>query len=148
VRPAAIVHASSSVGTHAGLLVGRALVGDEVPILGVEVGAIYDDPDRKANALAREAAALIGLDLAEPGADIRTGFLGPGYALPDAGTAAAIVMFARTEAIICDPVYSGKGAAGLLGLADGLPGPVVFWHTGGYHALFDPELAAALARFR
>jgi 1-aminocyclopropane-1-carboxylate deaminase/D-cysteine desulfhydrase len=148
LRPAAIIHASSSVGTHAGLLVGRALVGDDVPILGVEVGAIYDDPASTADALAREAAALVGLELADPGADIRTGFLGPGYAIPDAGTVAAIEVFARTEAVICDPVYSGKGAAGLLGMADALTGPVVFWHTGGYHALFDPELAAVLAQVR
>lgn len=146
--PATIVHASSSLGTHAGLLVGRALLGIPVRVIGIDVGAIYRDPSTAADALAREAAALIGLDLPAPGAEIRTGHLGPGYGIPDARTAAAIDLFARTEAVITDPVYSGKGAAGLIAIAPLLDGPVLWWHTGGYHALFDPAHARALAQVR
>lgn len=145
IVPGAIVHASSSLGTHAGLLVGRALAGDALPVIGIDVGAIYDDLPAAADALASEAAALIGLRLPRPGSDIRTEFLGPGYGVPDATTARAVELFARTEAVIVDPVYSGKGAAGALALAAELPAPLIFWHTGGYHALFDPDHAAALA---
>lgn len=148
IVPSAIVHASSSLGTHAGLLVGRALVGDSVPIIGVDVGAIYEDLPAAADALARDAAAVIGLDLPRPGSDIRSDFLGPGYAIPDAATAEAIELFAQTEAVILDPVYSGKGASGALRLAPEFHGPLVFWHTGGYHALFDPPHADALAAAR
>ena len=143
-----ILHASSSLGTHAGLLVGRALLGEATPIIGIDVAAIAEDPDTAAARLAQQAAALIGLELPNPGPRIETGFLGPGYGVPDAATAAAIDLLARTEAVITDPVYSGKGAAGALALAPQLDGPVVFWHTGGYHALFDPPHAAALAAAR
>jgi 1-aminocyclopropane-1-carboxylate deaminase/D-cysteine desulfhydrase-like pyridoxal-dependent ACC family enzyme len=61
---------------------------------------------------------------------------------------AAIRLLARTEAIVCDPVYSGKALAGLVAMAqEGMlaGGPVVFWHTGGWHALFDPHYGAAFA---
>lgn len=144
LRPAAIVHASSSLGTHAGLLVGRALATDRFPVVGIDVAAIRPDLNRAADELARTAAALIGLDLPEPGAVILDGFLGPGYGAADAATAHAVDLLARTEAVITDPVYSGKGAAGALALAAGHDGPVVFWHTGGYHALFDPAHAGDL----
>ncbi len=143
--PSAIVHASSSLGTHAGLLVGRALLGLSVPIIGIDVAAIHAEPTSAADTLARQAADLIGLALPHPGADIRTGFLGPGYGVPDAATAHAVLTLARSEAIITDPVYSGKGAAGMLALLDQIDGPVLWWHTGGYQALFDPTHAAALA---
>ena len=99
-------------------------------------------------AWADEAAALIDLDLPRPGADIRTGHLGPGYGVPDTRSAAAIDLLARTEAVITDPVYSGKGAAGMLALAASSDGPLLWWHTGGYHALFDPDHARMLAQAR
>jgi 1-aminocyclopropane-1-carboxylate deaminase/D-cysteine desulfhydrase-like pyridoxal-dependent ACC family enzyme len=145
VEPAAIVHASSSAGTHAGLLVGRALARVDTPVIGIDVAAITEDPTVAAAELARSAAALIGVRLQNPGADIRSDFLGPGYGTPDRRTAEAVHVFAALEAIITDPVYSGKGAAGALALAREHDGPVVFWHTGGYHALFDPAHAQALA---
>lgn len=148
VAPGAVVHASSSLGTHAGLLVGRALAGDQTPIIGIDVGAIHEDLPAAADALAREAAQLIGVELQHPRSDIRTGFMGPGYGIPDESTALAVELFARTEAVILDPVYSGKAAAGALSLIDDLPGPLIFWHTGGYQALFDPPHAAALRSAR
>lgn len=150
--PLPIVHASSSLGTHAGLLVGRALAGHDAPIIGIDVAEIHSDQHAAAAALAQQAAALIGLGLPEPRPWLVSDYLGPGYGIPGPATAAAIDQLARTEAVITDPVYSGKGLAGLLGLLHSgvIPGdgPVLFWHTGGYHALFDPPHAAALATAR
>lgn len=48
---------------------------------------------------------------------------------------------------MCDPVYSGKGLAALVAHArTGRygTGPVVFWHTGGWQAVFDPYHGDAL----
>jgi len=51
-----------------------------------------------------------------------------------------VTLFARLEGILLDPVYTGKGAAGLIGLiregrfAKGEN--VVFLHTGGSAGLF------------
>lgn len=140
MTPMAIVHASTSGGTHAGLLVGRALARSTVPIIGIDVGAIYDDPNSSIAQLANEAAQLIGLDLDLTGQDlwITTDQLGGGYGQSTPAGEEAIGLLGRTEAILVDPVYSGKGLAGLIELVrSGLGrGPLVFWHTGGYHALF------------
>jgi 1-aminocyclopropane-1-carboxylate deaminase/D-cysteine desulfhydrase-like pyridoxal-dependent ACC family enzyme len=55
--------------------------------------------------------------------------MGDGYAIPTAEGHDAIRLLARTEGIVCDPVYSGKALAAVVEL--GGDGPVVFWHTGG-----------------
>lgn len=148
LAPAAIVHASTSGGTHAGLLVGRSIAGRRVRIVAVDVGALYPDHRASCLALAEASAELIGhrLDLAREDLEVLETQLGDGYARPTAAAAEAIALLARTEAIVTDPVYSGKGLAGLVELARAgrLEGPVVFWHTGGYHALFDPHHAAPL----
>lgn len=146
LEPEAIVHASTSGGTHAGLLVGRALTGRRVRIIGIDAAAMYADVRSELAALAAAAGERIGLAHVEEDIDVRFEQLGAGYAIANDATRRAIRLLARTEAIICDPVYSGKGAAGLIDLIERgeLRGPVVFWHTGGYHALFDPQVSAGL----
>ena len=66
-------------------------------------------------------------------------FVGKGYGIPDDVTLAAIRLFASTEGILLDPVYSGKAAAGLIQLIkDGFfqnCRRILFIHTGGAVAL-------------
>ncbi len=142
VEPAAIVHTSTSGGTHAGLLVGRALAGRSVRIIGVDVGGLHREPEIAVSRLASEAASSIGLGppVTPDEVEITTDQIGPGYALPTSAASEAITALARSEAVLTDPVYSGKGLAGLVSLvtSGSVDGPVVFWHTGGYHSLFDP----------
>jgi 1-aminocyclopropane-1-carboxylate deaminase/D-cysteine desulfhydrase len=144
VEPSAIVHTSTSGGTHAGLLVGRALAHSTTRIIGIDVGAIHDQPAHALAGLAAQAADLIGLDLGIAPADleITTDQIGDGYAVPTESGNAAIRQLAHAEGVLVDPVYSGKGLAGFIDLVAGgrIEGPVVFWHTGGYHALFEPAL--------
>ena len=68
------------------------------------------------------------------------GHAGPAYGVPHAATIEAIKLAGRLEALPLDPVYSGKGLAGLIALIrDGRWRPeddVVFIHTGGAPALF------------
>ncbi len=140
VKPSAIVHTSTSGGTHAGLLVGRALSGSDVRIIGIDVGAIHGNPSQALLELANQSAARlqVTLDLATTDVEITTDHLGEGYAIPSEAGNAAIDLLARNEAVLVDPIYSGKGLAGFIDLVRSgqLDGPVVFWHTGGYHALF------------
>ncbi len=142
LEPAAIVHTTTSGGTHAGLLVGRAVTGRDVRLIGVDAGRIYDPPGRPVAALARRAAALLDLDLDLTADDVEivTTQVGDRYGAHTEEADGAIGLLARTEAIVADPIYSGKGLAGLVELVRRGPvdGPIVFWHTGGYHALFDP----------
>lgn len=152
LRPEAVVHATTSGGTHAGLLVGRSLGATPMRIIGVDAGRLYPDVAGAHLALAHEAAALIGhqLDLSLDQVEIDLTQLGPGYGAHTPEAADAINLLARTEAVVTDPVYSGKGLAGLVRLiTDGeVEGPVVFWHTGGYHALFDPTHGTRQAQHR
>jgi 1-aminocyclopropane-1-carboxylate deaminase/D-cysteine desulfhydrase-like pyridoxal-dependent ACC family enzyme len=147
IAPAAVVHATSSGGTHAGLLAGRAALLAEgapgPPVLAVAVApGVAGDPGLP---LALAQGCLASLDL-DPGlvtasdVELETGALGPGYAAPTAAADEAIRWAARTGGWVLDRTYTGKGLAGLLALATaGRWGPgdhVVFWHTGGQPAVF------------
>ncbi|MDX6724905.1 MAG: D-cysteine desulfhydrase, partial [Solirubrobacteraceae bacterium] len=151
VAASTIVHAASSGGTHAGLVVGRHLDGGGPLVRGVLVsGDIYPDMAGQFAVLAREAGEVLGAAVPVDAGDLwlDDGFLGDGYAVPSPEGIEAIRLLARTEAIVCDPIYSGKALAALVSSAraDELDGATVFWHTGGWHALFAPRFGQAVLR--
>ena len=67
-------------------------------------------------------------------------YVGAGYGIPTDGMVEALMMLARLEGIFLDPVYSGKGMAGLIDLVRkktwGAEQNIVFLHTGGQVGLF------------
>ncbi|OWV82387.1 1-aminocyclopropane-1-carboxylate deaminase [Rhizobium sp. R634] len=141
-----IVHASSSGGTHAGLVLGNALHGFESEIRGIVVAEdVYPDVPGAYLSFARGGARLIDaeVELTRDHINVTQAYLGEGYGLPADGIYEAIDLLATKEGLLVDPVYSGKAIAAIMDLAakGELNGPVVFWHTGGYHALFDPRYA-------
>lgn len=149
ITPAAIVHATSSGGTHAGLLVGTAARrrdGDPTPeLLAISVAKTSEDLRAHAGQLAEATLTSLGLaDAFAPGATVEVDgrWCGPAYAEPTPEGDRAVVHAARSGAIVLDRVYTGKAFAGLLGnLAEDRWGPapeVVFWHTGGQPAIFAP----------
>jgi 1-aminocyclopropane-1-carboxylate deaminase/D-cysteine desulfhydrase-like pyridoxal-dependent ACC family enzyme len=148
-RPRAVVHASSSGGTHAGLLAGRAAMlagGVDVPeviAFAVAKGILLD----RSLTLDLAAATLDLLGLAEvrvDPADVRLDgdALGPDYAVPTDDADAALIWAARHGGWVLDRVYTAKAFGGLLALAAAgqwdEQDDVVFWHTGGQPALFAP----------
>jgi 1-aminocyclopropane-1-carboxylate deaminase/D-cysteine desulfhydrase-like pyridoxal-dependent ACC family enzyme len=149
ISPAAVVHTSSSGGTHAGLVAGRALArarGHAVPdvlAIGVAKGVNVGLPDIVD--LAGDLLELLGerRELVDQD-DVRLdgGWIGEDYAIPTAEGDAAIRWAARHGGWVLDRVYSGKGMAGLLGNAVAGRWPagsdVVFVHTGGMPAVFTP----------
>ena len=156
IAPAAVVHTSSSGGTHAGLVAGRSLaraLGREVPdvlAIGVAKGVNLGLPDIAG--LAGDLLELLGQRRTLVGADdvcIDTGWIGEDYAIPTDEGDAAIRWSARHGGWVLDRVYSGKGMAGLLGNAAAGRWPpgsdVVFVHTGGAPAVFAPGGVAASA---
>ncbi len=140
VRPRHVYHASTSGGTHAGLMAGHALAGGGPRPVGFDVGQIVPDGRGLVTWLANEAGRLLGADLAlvEEDAHLDLSQLGGGYGAFTQGGIEAIALLARTEGVLLDPVYSAKGMAGLLADASAgrIEGPVVFWHTGGGPSLF------------
>ncbi|MGZ8370201.1 MAG: D-cysteate sulfo-lyase [Caulobacteraceae bacterium] len=136
-----IVTATGSAGTHAGLVAGLAVIGADIPVLGIGVRA--PEPVQEANVrkLARETCALLGHEerfrdeLVVADCD----YVGEGYGLIDQGVIDAVAMMARTEGVLLDPVYTGKAMKGLIALraAGEFEGEtVVFLHTGGAQGLF------------
>jgi L-cysteate sulfo-lyase len=140
IDPAAIVHCTGSAGTQAGLVVGAQIAMPRTKIVGIDIDA---EPERvRADVLtyAEGAAALLDHTLDPSGIDVVAGHAGPAYGVPHAATVEAIKLGARLEALVLDPVYSGKGLAGLIALVRGgrwtQGQDVVFVHTGGAPALF------------
>lgn len=146
-----IVTATGSAGTHAGLVAGLAVMGADVPVLGIGVRAPKDRQETNVLKLAEETAALLG----QAGRVTREmvvadcDYVGEGYGLIDQGVIDALTLAARTDGIVLDPVYSGKAMKGLIALAraGSFQGEtVVFLHTGGAQGLFgyESEIGAGL----
>ena len=150
VYPDWIVFPSSSGGTQAGMLVGARLSGFKGKILGISV----DEPASVLTAsvaeLAIQTADFIGKDWTFTADDVLVNddYTGNGYAVMGTPEIEAIHLFAKTEALLLDPVYTGRAAAGLIDLIRhnyfSEDESVLFWHTGGGPALFASQYQARL----
>ncbi|MGE0718415.1 MAG: D-cysteine desulfhydrase family protein [Alphaproteobacteria bacterium] len=138
--PAAIVHASGSGGTQAGLVLGASICLPGTAIVGIDIDAEPQRVRKDVVGLYRDAAALIGAPFEEKAVDVLAGHAGPAYGVPHAATREAILLAARLEGLVVDPVYSGKGLAGLIALVRqgrwAKDDDVEFVHTGGAPAVF------------
>ena len=151
VQADTIVFPSSSGGTQAGLVVGARAFGFRGVLHGVSVDQSHTALASKVAALANETARFLDLAVTVAPSDILADdrFTGEGYAVMGQAEREAIYLFAQTEGILLDPVYTGRAAAGLLHMVrHGEIGPrqrVLFWHTGGIPALwaYGHQLAAA-----
>jgi D-cysteine desulfhydrase family pyridoxal phosphate-dependent enzyme len=136
---ALIATADGTGGTHAGLVAGW---GDHGAVLGVDVGT-RPDLDEVVPREAALAAALAGRPAPSGTGAIDHDRVGAGYGAPTPGCREALDLCARLEGLLLDPVYSGKGMAGLIAAirADRVPaaGTLVFIHTGGLPALLTPR---------
>ncbi|MEM1233602.1 MAG: D-cysteine desulfhydrase [Pseudomonadota bacterium] len=147
LRVDALVHATGSSGTQAGLVAGLAALQSDIHLLGIGVRAAREKQEQMVLDLATKTASYLGLSAEIPSSAVRAdcSYVGPGYGLPTEGMVDAIKLLARTEGLLFDPVYSGKGLDGLISLIrkgyfDGMDN-VVFLHTGGSAALFGyPEI--------
>jgi L-cysteate sulfo-lyase len=137
-----IVHATGSAGTQAGLLVGLKALNANIPLLGIGVRAPKQKQEENVYNLSVSTAEKLGCPGVVQRQDVvaNTDYVGAGYGLPTPAGIEAIEMFARLEGILLDPVYSGKGAAGLIDLirkGHFKKGErIIFVHTGGSAALF------------
>jgi 1-aminocyclopropane-1-carboxylate deaminase/D-cysteine desulfhydrase-like pyridoxal-dependent ACC family enzyme len=149
VRPAAIVHASSTGGTHAGLLAGAAVwahYGEPAPeIIAIDVAKESDDLLGDTVRLAAESLGLIGLEAVEVAsglAKLDDGWTGPAYAVPTPAGDAGIDWAARHMALVLDRTYTGKAFGAALDFVKhnrfSIGDNVLFWHTGGQPAVFAP----------
>lgn len=142
----ALVHATGSSGTQAGLVAGLAAIQSDIHLLGIGVRAPQEKQEGMVYDLAKRTLSHLGATVDITPSDIRANceYVGAGYGIPTKGMVAALKLLAETEGLLFDPVYSGKGLDGLIDLTrkghfDGMSN-VVFLHTGGSAALFGyPE---------
>ena len=136
-----IVHATGSTGTQAGLVTGLTAIHSGIDLMGISVRAPKEAQEENVYRLACETAEFIGSSAALNRSDVvaNSDYVGEGYGMPTDGMIEAVEMTARHESILLDPVYSGKGMAGLIDLIrQGFyrrEENIVFIHTGGAQAL-------------
>jgi D-cysteine desulfhydrase/L-cysteate sulfo-lyase len=140
LTPTAFYMSSSGKGS-AGILIAQKLLGDRFTMNAVCATDEFHLPSRTVG-IANETIAALGLDAAVGEDDVinTEAFVGSGYGIPSEAGDEAVRLFAHTEGIILDPIYTGKAAAGLIAdVRAGRYGPddtIVFVHTGGTPAIF------------
>ena len=151
LRKPHLVHATGSAGTQAGLVAGIHALGLGWPVTGIGVRAAREQQETRVYDLAARVLGLLGVKQPLPRARVVADdrFIGGGYGIPTDSMVEAVTMLARTEGILADPVYTGKGLAGLLEMVrTGRFQPdedVIFVHTGGSAGLFGYVSAFAQA---
>ncbi len=139
----ALVMSSSGKG-QAGLVLAQRLTNAGFSVHGVTATREFDVGIRTAE-IANATAARLGFDMRINPDEIVNddGFVGAGYGIPSAEAVAATRLFARTEGVILDPIYTGKAAAGMIArIRAGAwrhEDTIVFVHTGGTPAIFTWE---------
>jgi D-cysteine desulfhydrase len=145
VRIDRVVVGSGSSGTHGGLVAGFLGNRIHVPIVGIGVSRDPADQDPLVLKEAQAVCDLLGLGMTVPPEAVLSygDYWRPKYSVPNAAMVEAVQMLARTEAILLDPVYTGKVMAGLIDLSRkgyfGKGEHVLFLHTGGAPALHAYE---------
>jgi len=141
-----IVHATGSSGTQAGLLAGRKYYNCNIPVTGIcvrhkkviQIDKVYLEAKKACEKLQCKI-----LDKSDVIADDE--YIGSGYGEPTEEMIEATKLLAKKEAILLDPVYTGKGFAGLIGLIRkkkfSKNDNVLFIHTGGAVSLSAYEWA-------
>ncbi|NJP34890.1 1-aminocyclopropane-1-carboxylate deaminase [Micromonospora thermarum] len=140
-----IVVCSVTGSTQAGMVAGFAALeaagGRPRRVVGVDGSAKPTETRDQVARIARDTAALIGLDrpLADDEIILDERYHGGTYGIPDERTLDAMRTAARTEGMITDPVYEGKSMAGLVDLVStgeiGRDSTVLYAHLGGQPAL-------------
>lgn len=149
LAPDAIVTAVGTSSTLTGLVLGSHLYAQgEIDVIGISVANPADAVTTRVAAQLAEAVERLELDRAIPESSIEVldEYIGNGYQVPTDAMLEAVLLTARAEGIVLDPVYTGKAMSGLIDLTRqgrfAERDVVVFLHTGGATGLFaDTQIA-------
>ena len=141
-----IVHATGSAGTQAGLLAGKKYFNSKISVNGICVRYDKKTQEDKVFNEAKKTCEKLECNVLEKTEVIAYDeFIGTGYGEPTEGMIEATKLLAKKEAILLDPVYSGKAFAGLIGLIKNKTftkkDNILFIHTGGSVSLSAYEWA-------
>jgi len=138
--------------TSAGLILGLKLLNSPLKFVGISVGMSKEEIIGQVIQKANDAANFMNWDVNITPEDVTIydEYLGEKYGVPTKECLEAIKLVAQTEGLFLDPVYTGKGMAGLIDLIKRerftSEDTVVFLHTGGFPALFayDKEIISSI----
>ena len=145
IQPDAIVFATSSGGTQAGLTLGAEIIDFQGQVLGISIDQTKTGDDSFLPILTgiiKETANRIGFDtnITEHDVSLNCDYLGAGYAVPGDLEFEAIRDLALSEGILLGPVYTARAMGGLVDLIKKeyfkKGQTILFWHTGGAPELF------------
>jgi L-cysteate sulfo-lyase len=141
-----IIHATGSSGTQAGLLAGKKYFQSQLQIIGISVRYEKKIQEEKVYNEAKKVCEKLKCDVLDRSEVVAyDDYVGSGYGEPTDGMIEATNLLAKKEAILLDPVYSGKGFAGLIGLIRQKKftkeDNILFIHTGGAVSLSAYEWA-------
>jgi len=141
-----IIHATGSSGTQAGLLAGKKYFQSQLQIIGISVRYEKKIQEEKVYDEAKKTCEKLKCDILDRSEVVAyDDYVGSGYGEPTDGMIEATNLLAKKEAILLDPVYSGKGFAGLIGLIRQKKftkeDNILFIHTGGAVSLSAYEWA-------
>ncbi len=147
LKPQAIVHATGSGGTQAGLMLGCYLHGIDTPVKAYAVcdSSAYFERKVSADLSQWQEKYSPTIDVGALKANTCDRYIGPGYGQADAAVFTFIKQLAAMEGILLDPVYTGKAFYGLVEdikqgkYASGDNADIVFVHTGGLFGLFAQQ---------
>lgn len=142
-----IVFASSSGGTHSGIILGNEIYRVNANIVGIDIDKAEDDLpyiDRLL-CLLNQSSEYCGLNKSFKKENIilRKEYLGDGYGIVGDLEKNAINLLASKEGILIDPVYTGRAFGGLIDMIEkkefSRSDKILFWHSGGIPALFTEK---------
>lgn len=137
-----IIHATASGGTQAGLIIGLAAVASKIKLLGICANLPKEAQEERVYNLALETMELLDCDfnIAREDVVVNSDYVGEAYGLPTIKMNEALLLLARLEGLLFDPVYSGKALAGMIDLIEqrkfDKDDSILFIHTGGEPGLF------------
>ena len=142
-----MVFGTSSVGTHAGLVLGQRVFGFKGKVLGISIDESEDWLKTRVSQLASDASEKFGERIEFTREDVLANedYCRAGYGVLTDAEREAVRLFAKYEGLLLDPVYTGRAAAGMIDLIrKGFfkqDEAILFWHTGGQPALFADKYA-------
>jgi D-cysteine desulfhydrase len=149
-----VVFATSSGGTHAGLLLGQRVFGYDGKVLGISVDESEEWLKGHVSELASLGSKKLGerIEFTPDEVLANADYCSAGYGVLTKQEQEAIRLFATCEGLLLDPVYTGRAAAGMIDLIrKGFfkkDETVLFLHTGGQPVLFADQYAKNLSAWR
>ncbi|MDI6766974.1 MAG: D-cysteine desulfhydrase family protein [Bacteroidota bacterium] len=143
-----IIHATSSGGTQAGLIIGKRLTRWQGKIIGMGVAKTKKQLSKEVFELVHETGKLLWESITsghvfidKKDVIVNNSYMGSAYGERTSACESAIKFFAEKEGIVLDHVYTGKAAAGLIDYAkQKIFKPkenILFIHTGGNVEMFE-----------